>query len=199
MAMDDTPRSSETLLAEPTANIIELTCGINQIAAGEANRNGYALRNEILLTKKKREILYKNGYTLPVSAQALMAEAQRSINHSRKLGRNMGKGNSDSKRPEAVDAHHIVAQRAKAARPSRWHLFQVGVGINDADNGCYLTRYRAIRIANMPNASWHQEVHTIKYHLNVLDALQSAEAAQAGVRAVLRAIRNQLTMGVFPY
>lgn len=200
MAMDDNKRTSEAIYAAPIANMVDLTVGINQIAAGDRSVNGYALRKAIVHERKKREILYKNGVTLPVTVQALFAEAEPRHGHSRKLGRNIQRGNSDTPRPKEVDAHHIVAWGAQDAPMSRVHLFKVGLGVNDVDNGCYFPRYRATKIMGMPNAPWHQAIHTVKYHANVYAALRLApEHTQTETRKTLRSIKSQLIAGIFPY
>lgn len=200
MAKDDKPRTTEAIYAAPLVNMLELRMGINQITAGSPDVNGYALSNQIILAKKKREILYKNGYTQSVKEQALFAEAGRDINHSRKLNRNIQRANPDTLRPKEVDAHHIVASGAQKALLSRLYIFAVGIGINDADNGCYLPRYRTTKIASMPDASWHRGIHTDTYHANVYAELMFSPAhTTAETRKTLRSIRERLIAGSFHF
>jgi hypothetical protein len=71
-------------------------------------------------------------------------------------------------------AHHIVAQGARAAAPARAVLARVGIGINSARNGA------AMRTAG------HIITHTKEYYATINRAVISAEAG--GVKAVTAAL-----------
>jgi hypothetical protein len=47
-------------------------------------------------------------------------------------------------RPKNVCAHHVVASGDIRAEDSREVIFEFGIGINDADNGVYLPRFKNI-------------------------------------------------------
>ncbi|MBI3229130.1 MAG: AHH domain-containing protein [Burkholderiales bacterium] len=154
----------------------------------------------MVLAQKKRKILYKNGRTLPASAQVLMAEAKRDIDHSAKLGRNMRVANPGMKRPSESDAHHIVSAQCREAEKSRQFIFKLGIGINDFDNGVILPRFKSAKIPSMPNAIPHQHIHTIKYHMSVFFELFSKEEhTEPMARMTLQAIGGELVVGTFPY
>jgi len=169
---------------------------VNSIAAG----------NQAILASKKRQILYKNGYTLPGTAAALLeAEALSGIEHSAKLGGNIRKAelkkNGKFKRPSETDAHHVVAAEASDADVARTIIFAVGIGINDRDNGVILPRFSTTRIKGMLKASPHQHIHTATYYSNVVTSLYGAQdmSDQQQIRAVLRTIADRLQKGRFVY
>ncbi len=193
-------RSSEEIFAAPTRNVVELTAAINQSLA-TSGINAYSVRNTAIIAKKKRSILYRNGYTLPASAARLLAEAQSNIKHSSKLGRNLRKAHSTTTRPRETDAHHIVASEAAAAHPSRVLIFAVGIGINDADNGVLLPRGRTTRVASLPDASPHQIIHTPTYHANVIAELYGADDTgdASEIRGILKSIGSRLVRGHFAF
>lgn len=182
-------------------DILALTIASNSIAAATANTNPYELRNEVLNKKRVRQILYKNGRTLPATAEALQAEAQRKARHSRILGRHIVHANSGAVRPAMVDAHHIVAVNEAAAGLSRRLIFKAGIGINDAANGVFLPRFRCSVVDCLPNAHKHRAgLHTGMYHLSVYEALrEDAEMTNSSVRTSLRLIAVRLVEGTFPY
>jgi hypothetical protein len=88
-----------------------------------------------------------------------------------------------------------------AIHPSRVLIFSVGVGINDADNGVVLPRYRTSKIASMPNASAHQLIHSNTYHANVVAELYGADDVQDAqeIRGILRSISKRLVHGQFVF
>lgn len=137
---------------------------------------------------------------MPATAEALQADAERRVRHSRTLGRNMRNANPTACKPDQVDPHHIVAQLDPRATEARTFLFNWGIGINDADNGVYLPRYRTSCVPSLPNAPNHQGVHTTKYYLAVTQVLFafSDQPKEAG-RAALRSIRADLIAGIFPF
>lgn len=188
MGKDAREMTSEEIYAAPIPNIEQATAEINQMLARNPNVNAYTVRNQAIIESKKREIVYKRGRTLPMTAQALKAEAERQIDHSRKLGRNMRISGSHGARGADIDAHHIVAQSDQRARVSRRRLFGVGIGINDADNGAFMTSFA------------HDRIHTDKYHASVAyELITTSEYTQDAIRTVLRAIRNRLIAGTFPF
>jgi A nuclease family of the HNH/ENDO VII superfamily with conserved AHH len=71
--------TSEQIYAAPIPNIIELTSGINDIAAADPTVNGYTLRNSIINSQRQQEICQMNGQTLSSTAIALQAQTQRNI------------------------------------------------------------------------------------------------------------------------
>lgn len=187
-------------LMQPDSGILDLRIGANQIAKGP---EAYEIGNETILRKRKREVLYKNGVTLPVTAERLMAEAERKTRHSAKLARNMkdaGQGRPVDAAPKEVSAHHIVAAMDTRAEQSRMRLFGWRIGINDVDNGVFLPAYKNTAVSSLPNATKHVIVHTDTYHLNVrarLRVVPSDDHAEG--RLALRQIKKELVDGVFPY
>lgn len=193
-------RRSEDIFAAPTPNVVELTAAVNQSLA-TSDLNAYSVRNTAIIAKKKRSVLYRNGYTLPASAARLLVEAQSGIRHSSKLGRNLGKAYPGRPRPLETDAHHVVASEAAAAHPSRVLIFAVGIGINDADNGVFLPRGRRTRIPGMPDSPPHQIIHTSVYHANVVAELYAADDVgdAAEIRGILKSISGRLIRGQFVF
>jgi hypothetical protein len=164
-------------------------------AAGTARRAGGQ--------KEKREALCRNGFTLPVTAEQLIAEAERTARHSNKLTRDMkaaGQARPADAAPGSVSAHHVVAATDLRADESRKMLFRWNIGINDVDNGVYLPAHRKSTVASLPNASKHAVIHTDLYHLNVLARLMPVpgNSPQNG-RPARRQIKQELVDGVFPY
>lgn len=193
--------SAEDVFASPVTNAPWVRAAINQSLAS-SSINPIAVGNRVIIAKKKREILYRNGYTLPGKAAALLAaEALSGIAHSQKLGGNIRKANPQTSRPSETDAHHIVAAEASGARVSRTLIFAVGIGINDADNGVILPRFKATKIASMPNASPHQHIHTDIYHATVVAELAGADDTSDAqeLRGILRSISGRLMRGQFDY
>ena len=193
-------RSSEDIFAAPVPNVVAMTAAMNQSLA-TSGINAYSVRNTAIITKKKRRILYRNGYTLPASAARLLSEAQSNIKHSTKLGRNLSRAHPNTRRPAETDAHHIVARDAAAAHPSRVLIFAVGIGINDADNGVLLPRGKSTHIPSLPAASPHQVIHTPTYHANVIAELYGADDVgdASEIRGVLKSIGGRLVRGQFTF
>ena len=185
---------------EPGLDILGLRLGANRIAQGTA---AYEAGNEVVAKKKKREVLYKNGFTLPVTAERLIAEAERTTRHSTKLTRNMkaaGQLRPADAAPRAVSAHHVVAATDLRADESRKMLFRWSIGINDVDNGVYLPAHKDSMVASLSKASKHAVIHTDLYHVNVLARLMPVPGSspQDG-RLALRQIKQELINGVFPF
>jgi hypothetical protein len=200
MAEEARRRSTEEIFAAPVPNMVAMTAAINQSLAS-TDLNAYSVRNAGIIARKKRNILYKNGYTLPASAERLLAEARSNVQHSRKLGRNLQRANPTTARPTGTDAHHIVAREAAAAHPSRVLIFAVGIGINDADNGVVLPRGKGASVPGLSGAAPHQHVHTATYHANVVAELYGADdVGDAGeIRGILRSIGSRLVRGQFAF
>lgn len=188
---------------EPSeADIVALTIAANRIAGAGGEGNPYEVRNELLNKLRVRRVLYKNGRTLPATAEALQAESERKgRKHSRALGNNLLRAScGKASRPASVDAHHIVAVSDRAALLSRDIIFSVGIGINDASNGVFLPRYRHSVVPSLPNACKHQDgMHSALYHLSVYRYLAFApERTSPAVRASLDDIASELVNGTFP-
>lgn len=188
-------RSSET-----DFDITGLRLGANRIVNGA---EAYQSVNEVIINKKKRETLYKNGFTLPVTAEKLAAEAERTIRHSAKLARNMKVANHPRPADAAkgsVSAHHVVAATDRRSDESKMKLFGWCIGINDVDNGVFLPAFRNSSVTSLPSASKHAVIHTDAYYVNVLARLFPVprEAPQDG-RLALRQIKKELILGIFPF
>lgn len=191
--MSDTKQITREPAELSADQVIELTIAANEAAANDAHINAYKVRNALLLKRRKERIRYKNGYTLPASAELLLANAQKNdYNHRRTLARNVDK--IDAKpRPENVCAHHIVARADSEAERSRRRLFGWGIGINDGDNGVYLPMYR-IGMPGYPNAVHHSPYHSPAYHLTVYMRFLQERGAEGG-RRELRSIKADLLAG----
>lgn len=186
--------------SQPDLNMLDLRIGANRIAKGA---DAYEAGNDVVIKKKKREAVYKNGFTLPVTAERLIAEAERTTRHSAKLARNMkaaGQQRPADAAPKTVSAHHVVAATDLRAIESRAKLFRWGIGINDIDNGVYLPAYRNSIVSSLPHAVKHVVVHTDDYHVNVLArfVMIPNDSPSTG-RSALRQIKQELIDGVFPY
>jgi hypothetical protein len=105
-------------------------------------------------------------------------------------------------RPTGVAAHHIVAWQVPRAFPSQELLFGWGIGINDADNGVYLPRFKSTVVDSLPHARKHSGLHTYVYHSEVyarlVDIPGEREHSDSG-REALRGIKAELIAGTFPY
>lgn len=175
-------------------DVLSLTIASNRIASNSRNFNSYESRNSLLIREEKARVRYKNGVTLPVSAEVLLANAERrDYNHRRTLSENI-KAATSQPRPDDVCAHHIVALRDQEALSSRLLLFGWGIAINDADNGVFLPR-NMTGVAGYPNAVRHTPHHAAPYHIAVFYQLRRATEVNAG-RARLRSIKSQLLSGV---
>lgn len=194
--MTTKPQSPRKLVAasDTPSDVLDLTIASNQISSSANGVNPYGVRNELLTRKAKARVRYQNGSTLPTSAEALLANAERrDYNHRRTLSRNLVKATSQP-RPASACAHHIVALRDPEAMNSRVLLFGWGIGINDADNGVFLPRDRA-GLPGYPSAPRHNPHHRVAYHLAVYDELQYAENTDEG-RATLRFLKAKILSGV---
>ncbi len=205
MGKEERLGTTEEIFAAPIPNATAIRSAVNRTLASSPV-NPIEAGNQAMLATKKRKILYKNGYTLPGTAAALLAaEALSGIEHSGKLGGNIRKAelknNPKYARPSETDAHHVVAAEASAADVSRTIIFGVGIGINDRDNGVVLPRYKTTSIPSLPNASPHQHIHTDLYYSNVVTALVGAEdmSDQTQIRVILRSIARRLENGQFVY
>ena len=164
---------------------------------------GQLPRNAIVRFCELEKIDYLKGNMMSLKTQSLVVlvlqvDADRNIRHSRVLASNIFKAHPSYIRPDFVDAHHIVGRLNGDAAVARAYLFSWGIGINDADNGVFLPRYATTNIASMPNAQYHQGMHTFAYYLNVtlrLEAVRNEPVLSA--RLALREIKNELIAGTF--
>ena len=164
--------------------------------------NAHELVNVFNIKKERTKVVKahydKQGRTMPAAATVLLMDSERNIRHSRTLARNILRAHPTYIRPELVDTHHIVGRVHELAFAARAYLFAWGIGINDADNGVFLPRYEATRIARMPYAPNHQGLHTREYYLNVTLRLDPvAEVSVTAVRTVLKEIKSELIAGTF--
>lgn len=191
--MPNTKPSTREPAQLDAGEIVELTTAANLMAANDAHVNAYEVRNALLSKRRKERIRYQNGFTLPASAELLLANAQKNnYNHRRTLARNIDKIDKQL-RPEGVCAHHIIARADPEAERSRRRLFGWGIGINDGDNGVYLPMHQ-VGMAGFPKAAHHSPYHSPEYHLAVyLRLLQEREAE--GGRNELRSIKADLLAG----
>lgn len=139
------------------------------------------------------------GITCPTQVISLLIDANRKANHSRTLAKNIN-ANTGVPRPQNVAAHHIVARLAWQANIARQCLFMCGIAMNDADNGVYLPRYAHSLVPSLPTAQIHSYLHTDTYYLEVNFRLDSVKhLGSTSLRQVLRAIKQDLLAGTFPY
>ncbi|MEN9868061.1 MAG: hypothetical protein RL748_3651 [Pseudomonadota bacterium] len=197
MAAKESGQSSDQIYAMPVEGIVDLTIASNQICRGGSN--AYEIRNAVILAEKKTKIRYKNGETLPNSAINLLNDAARAARHSRILGSNLLHFDKNLKRPQDVDAHHVVA-----AQDAREILFFVWfIGINDAANGIFMRRFPSSMVAGLAKSPPHQgdgNIHTDLYYLTVFRRLDRVSDKDATIgRATLRAIGAAIIAGTFPY
>ena len=189
------PAAPAPTLSEP-ANILDLTIAGNRISANASDVNPYGVRNALLLKQEKARVRYKNGVTLPTSAEVLLANANRKdYNHRRTLSRNIVAATAQS-RPANTCAHHIVALGDPEARESRNLLYNWGIGINDADNGVFLPS-KGMGLPDHPNAAHHTPSHKQLYHLEVYSQLSRRNGSEDGRRG-LRSLKSQLLSGELP-
>ncbi len=193
--------ASAAALTDPVEGMMDLTTSINQIAANNRNANGYEIRNAIVLEENKQRVRYENGITvLPMSAQQLLANARRTdYNHRRALSNNIV-ADAGAARPANACAHHVVALKDEQAEPSRKKLFDWRIGINDADNGVFLPRWAGKKLAGLPNAPRHGDIHTPVYYSAVYARLRLVPKSEPETgRSRLRGIKAQLQAGAFPW
>ena len=67
-------------------------------------------------------------------------------------------------------AHHIVAGRAPDAEEARQILKKFGIGINDANNGVFLSTVKGV------GGTYHPSMHTIEYYVGVNQKLRVAQS-----------------------
>lgn len=194
--MSAQPKSPQTVSAPPinTADdLVDISIASNRVSANAGDINPYEVRNALLIREEKARVLYKNGMTLPTSAELLFANAQRKdYNHRRTLSRNIVAATSQP-RPAAACAHHIVAHRDPEATSSRTLLYGWGIGINDADNGVFLPS-QGTGLPGYPNAPRHDPHHRAAYHVAVYMQLRRGRDVESG-RQRLRSIKTQLLAG----
>lgn len=186
------------LAPDTSEQLLDLTIAANRIATKTGDANPYQVRNQLLTRKEKARVRYRNGVTLPTSADVLFANAERrDYNHRRTLSRNLVQGTKQS-RPRDVCAHHIVALRDSFAADSRDVLFDCGIGINDIDNGVFLPRYFN-KLPSHPNAPRHDPHHHEAYHLAVYDRLRLVEPGQTqACRTTLKSLKTDILAGRLP-
>jgi RHS repeat-associated protein len=113
---------------------------------------------------------------------AVAAEHAVEIYRGSELARNMAEaGNGVAKGVE--EAHHIVAQKAKAAEPARKILEEHGIDIHSAENGAAVEK------------SAHRGLHTNRYYEELNERLTQANQgknARQNVGKVLEDYRNGL-------
>lgn len=188
-------------LTDPVEGMTDLTTSINRIAANNRNVNSYEIRNRIVIDENKQRVRYQNGITvLPMSAQELLANAQRAeYNHRRKLSDNIV-AESNKVRPKNACAHHIVALKDEQADASRKKIFDWGIAINDADNGVFLPRWATRKIKGYPKATYHGDIHTPIYYSAVYARLRTVPKTDPTTgRSRLRGIKAQIQVGAFPW
>ncbi|WP_338849792.1 AHH domain-containing protein [Massilia sp. W12] len=189
--------TTEEIYAKALPNQQELTLAANRLCKTD---NPYEVRNQLILQEKKRQILYKNGVTLPAKAEQLQQEAARKLRHARKLAANMHRADPNLQRHPDADAHHIVAAQDVRAELSRLIMFNEGVGINDFANGCYTKRKKTSKVPHLPNSLPHENIHTDVYHFAVYQRLLEIVGTGADeCRAALQKIAAKIVAGIFPY
>ena len=182
-----------------TATIMQLTLAANRIAGQDQHVNAYEMRNRKLEERRKARVRYKNGLTLPASAEKLAADAARKVRHSRTLDRNI-RNATGTTRHTLADAHHIVSSGHPRAEESRRILFDWGIGINDADNGVYLPKKWLPKLQGLEKATAHEMIHSPDYYFEVEARLAviQFEDTQIG-RLTLREIKGEILLDQFVY
>ena len=187
-----------TPLAFPAIALSPASSASEVAGAAEFASNGKS-------TETKQYVKYDNeGKTstapTPYTKEQLKADGKRKGQHSRTLGSNLEK--AGFARPDDVCAHHIVARGEPDALPSRDLLYGWGIGINDADNGVFLPRYKDVKVEALPNATHHGTLHkSLVYCARVhrrLTNLPDAATQEMG-RKALRRMRDEMMQGTFPY
>lgn len=192
------PNMPDALAPMTQDRLLDLTLAANRIVGQGSGANPYELRNRLLVKQEKARVCYRNGMTLPTSAEVLSANAERcDYNHRRTLSRNIVQG-TGLLRPMNVCAHHIVALRASAAELSRERLFECGIGINDVDNGVFLPSL-ANGLPGHPNAPRHGSHHSDEYHTVVYLALQRVTPGDTQqCRARLKSLKADILSDLLP-
>ena len=131
MGKDTRPGTTEEIFASPVPNAPLLRAAVTRSLAS-SSLNPVAFGNQAILAKKKRAILYKNGYTLPGKATALLAaEAASGIKHSQKLGRNLRNANPSS--VSAFASIPLVAPDATMCKPTPGSNILTRISPSDSD------------------------------------------------------------------
>lgn len=163
VATDGTSGNAPGGLNKPRRTTAQLRVNAARVT-GKLNPNSSV--NDVILEASKAAVRYRNGVTLPASAERPLADARcQRAKHSTTLARNMASASSG--RPKGVAAHHIVAHGDSRSFPSQDLLFGWGTAINDVDNGVYLPRLKNSVVAGMPDAIKHAGLHTGLCHLEV--------------------------------
>ncbi|NJA04218.1 hypothetical protein HC024_00460 [Methylococcaceae bacterium WWC4] len=101
------------------------------------------------------------------------------------LTKNIVKERGETK-DEGDATHHIVAWGDERAKDSRIILANVGMAIEDANNGLFM------------HGMYHDRIHTDLYHREVFRALEGATGYDQ-VASRLANIRLQIQTGAFPF
>jgi hypothetical protein len=101
----------------------------------------------------------------------------------------------------ANSAHHIVmSNTSKKTNPKMFALREkmknLGIDINDADNGIFLPKSSAVKSNAGSSLPAHSRIHTNTYKNKVYDTLINANTADE-FRAGLQSIRTQIRGGTF--
>jgi YD repeat-containing protein len=99
------------------------------------------------------------------------------------------------------EAHHLVQSNAKSVAPSRSKLEQLGMDINDADNGVWLPGHESVRSAGdvrVIHRGGGTLVHGKKYRTYVADIVDRA-ASPSELRAGLDDLRQAMLRGETPW
>ncbi|PTT90151.1 hypothetical protein DBR42_06570 [Pelomonas sp. HMWF004] len=202
-------RSREYMAKEPISvaapqdytatEILAITIEANLSSPNDAHVNAYQVRNDLLLQRRLARVRYENGVTLPATAKKLRADANRKVRHSRILARNIRNATGEAK-PTDADTHHVVATQDRAAERSRRLLFKWGIGINDKDNGLYLPKNWSSKVAGLEEATAHEVIHTLAYHLAVTVRLQNTRPSnQVEGRKTLCDVKYEILHDEFEY
>lgn len=124
---------------------------------------------------------------------------------SKELAENMENDvvNKKGKKPAGYAAHHIVPFNEDRdfsqpyAKDARKLLDDVGIGLNDSENGVYLPHVKKFK--NTTNESYHPEIHTKKYYAEVFDRLNPYAGNKEQIIDELNEIAQDLKNKKFPY
>lgn len=124
---------------------------------------------------------------------------------SKELAENMENDvvNKKGKKPAGYAAHHIVpfSENRSFAQPyaddARDILKNVGIDLNDSENGVYLPHIKKLK--NTTSESYHPEIHTQKYYEAVYKRLQLWSGNKQKIKEELSNIANELKNKTFIY